>query len=262
MAAIAGGEGNVNLFRAFAGRFMDRNRSRFWFAAFAIVAAALFGVFSFAPSNGPDPDVVSISLAPAYQDGELLSKAWALPVAARYQAAGFEYQDNPSFCGPTSAANVVRSLGRQTDQRAVLKRTSFRTFLGYAWSPGNGPGMTLDRLADVLSVSTGREVKVMRNLDPAALRDQLKLANDARFRFVANFNRAPLWGKGHGHISPILGYLEAEDLVFVGDVNKTYAPFLVSPDRLREAMDSIDSATAKPRGLVRVGPVEAQPERR
>ncbi|MBY0421420.1 MAG: phytochelatin synthase family protein [Parvularculaceae bacterium] len=224
------------------------------------MAAVLFGVFSFAPGDSPDPAVVSISRAPAYQDAALLSHGWALPVAARYQAAGFEYQDNPSFCGPTSAANVVRSLGRQTDQRSVLKGTSFRTFLGYAWSPGNGPGMTLDQLADVLAVSTGREVKVMRSLDLAELREQLKLANDERFRFVANFNRAPLWGKGHGHISPILGYLEAEDLVFVGDVNKNYAPFLVSPDRLREAMDSPDSSTGKPRGLVRVGPVGDGPK--
>jgi len=34
-----------------------------------------------------------------------------------------------------------------------------------------------------------------------------------------NFNRAQIFGAGVGHHSPIGGYLEAEDLVFVLDVN-------------------------------------------
>ena len=88
-----------------------------------------------------------------------------------------------------------------------------------------------------------------------AFRAELRQSNDPRFRYVANFDRATLWGSGHGHISPILGYLEAEDLVFVGDVNDDYGPFLTSSERLLEAMNTRDDASGQLRGLLRVGSV-------
>ncbi|HYD84443.1 MAG TPA: phytochelatin synthase family protein, partial [Opitutus sp.] len=59
---------------------------------------------------------------------------------------------------------------------------------------------------------------------------------------------------GHGHISPILGYLPEEDLVFVGDVNARFRPFLVPSERLLEAMNTTDTSTGRSRGLLRIGP--------
>jgi len=73
--------------------------------------------------------------------------------------------------------------------------------------------------------------------------------NDPHLRFVVNFHRGPLFGRGHGHFSPLLGYVADRDLVLVGDVNPAYRPFLVSTERLWRATDTIDDATGKKRGL-------------
>ena len=74
--------------------------------------------------------------------------------------------------------------------------------------------------------------------------------NDPHFRFIANYHRGPLFGRGHGHFSPLLGYLASHDLVLVGDVNAEYRPFLVSTERLWGSVDTVDSATGKKRGLI------------
>lgn len=216
----------------------------------AIVVLAIAGGAWFLHQSDNDPryaNVVSIAEAPAYQDAALLERAWALPVAALYRADGYEYQGNPSFCGPTSAANVAQSFGASVDQNAVLTGTSIKPFLGFV------PGVTLDQEAEILRTATGRPVEVLRGLDLESFREHLRQSNDPALRYVINFNRAPLWGSGHGHISPILGYLEAEDLVFVGDVNEDFQPFLVSSERLLEAMNTTDTSTGKMRGLLRVG---------
>jgi hypothetical protein len=226
--------------------------------AAALVLALGAGASLYLRNADHDPryaNVVSIAEAPPYQDAALLERAWALPVAALYREDGYEAQANPSFCGPTSAANVAQSLGINADQRAVVVGTPVRTFLGFAMSWEHGPGVTLDQEAELIRIATGQTVTVLRGLDIGAFRAELRQSNDPRFRYVANFNRAPLWGSGHGHISPILGYLEAEDLVFVGDVNDEYGPFLTSPERLLEAINTTDTASGEMRGLLRVGPV-------
>jgi hypothetical protein len=219
----------------------------------ALVALVIAGGAWFLHQSDNDPryaNVVSIADAPAYQDAALLERAWVLPVAALYRADGYEYQGNPSFCGPTSAANVAQSIGASVDQNAVLAGTSIKPFLGFV------PGVTLDQEAEIIRTATRQPVEVLRDLDLETFRTHLRQSNDPAFRYVINFNRAPLWGSGHGHISPILGYLEAEDLVFVGDVNDDFQPFLVSTDRLLEAMNTADTSTGKPRGLLRIGPIE------
>lgn len=228
------------------------------FGALALVVALVGGAFLYQRNAEHDPryaGVVSIAAEPSYQDPVLLERAWALPVAVLYRQGGYEFQGNPSFCGPTSAANVAQSLGLDVDQRTVIVGTPVKTFLGIALSWEHGPGVTLDQEAELIRIATGQPVEVLRGLDIETFRAELRQSNDPRFRYVANFNRAPLWGSGHGHISPILGYLDAEDLVFVGDVNDEFGPFLTSSERLLEAMNTTDSATGHVRGLLREGPV-------
>jgi hypothetical protein len=58
----------------------------------------------------------------------------------------------------------------------------------------------------------------------------------------------PIFGDGVGHHSPIGGYLEAEDLVLVLDVNKKFQPWLVESTRLFSAMNTLDGD--KKRGLL------------
>jgi hypothetical protein len=63
-----------------------------------------------------------------------------------------------------------------------------------------------------------------------------------------NFSRKPIFGAGVGHFSLIGGYLEAEDLVFILDVNSDYRPWLIERKRLFDAVNTFDGG--RKRGLL------------
>lgn len=192
----------------------------------------------------PKLNVPSIKTEATYQDPALLERAWHLPVAATYQRRLF-FQPNGSVCGPTSVANVERSLGQEgASVDSVLKGT------GKCWTGLCLMGLSLDELAEVARHATGRKVTVLRNLTLPQFREELKHVNDPSRRYIANFWRAPLFAQGGGHHSPIAGYLEAEDLVLVLDVNEKFKPWLVTSERLFKAVDTGD--TDQKRGLLRI----------
>lgn len=211
--------------------------------AFAAIAYALL------PSSREDlAHVVSIETTTEFKSPDLIEKAWQLPVAAAYRAQPFDYQGNASFCGPTSVVDIMRSMGREQTQSTVLEDSNVWTLFGYVVPAG----MTLDEVAALLQLRTGQPVKILRDLDLAAFRAELPHMNDPARRYLINFTRGPLFSRGHGHHSPILGYLAEEDLVFIGDVNRDFGPWLVKPDRLFEAMNTIDDSSGKKRGLLMI----------
>jgi hypothetical protein len=195
------------------------------------------------------PRAPSITASASYQDPALLRRAWSLEVAATYHAA-FTSQRNGSTCGPASLANLRRSRGEAgaTEQR-VLAGTG-RCPLGFCLG-----GLTLDELAAVArhgghGAGHGAVVTVLRDLTPEALRRHLTLANDPRRRYLVNFDRAPLFGSGGGHHSPIGGYLQDLDLVFVLDTNPRFGPWLAPVGRLFQAIDTVDPQSGRKRGLL------------
>lgn len=174
----------------------------------------------------------------------LLERAWRLPVAATF-GGRLEPQTNGSACGPSSLANVFRSLGEPAvDEASVLEGTG-KCLAGMCIM-----GLTLDELAEVASARTARKVTVLRDLTPEAFHEHLKQSNDPAHRYVVNFTRTAIFGSGTGHHSPIGGYLEAEDLVFVLDVNRAYGPWLIKRDKLFAALDTFDGK--QKRGLLRI----------
>ncbi len=192
----------------------------------------------------PKLDVPSIQGEKTYQDAALLERAWKLPVAARYHP-GLLYQTNGSLCGPTSIANVERSFGQSgADAHQVLDGT------GKCWSGICFMGLSLDELGDVARRATGRKITLLRDLTLDQFREELRHANDPSRRYIVNFQRAPLFAQGGGHHSPVGGYLEPEDLVFVLDVNDHFKPWLVKTERLYKAVDLPDGD--KKRGLLRI----------
>jgi hypothetical protein len=207
------------------------------------IAAWMFGAFS--PS--PYAHVASIERTPVFRNAALLAEAERMPVARAYLSRPFEYQHNPSVCGPTSAADVLHSIGRTDSQTDVMTRAGVTSVVGYVI-----PGLTLDQDAAVLRKTTGDPVTLLRDLDLTTFRGLLARANDPTLRFVINFHRGPMFGRGHGHFSPILAYLADRDLVLVGDVNHDYGIYLVSANRLFDAMNTVDDVTGKKRGLLMV----------
>jgi hypothetical protein len=197
-------------------------------------------------------NVPSIEAQADYRSEAKLVAAWSLPVAVTYPKP-LVYQNNPSFCGPASVANVLRSLGVEATQEGLVERSQFRRVFGLLIG-----GLTLDELAGLITSQTPHRVTVLRDLTLAQFREHLRSVNDVRYRYVANFHRGPLFGRGHGHFSPLLGYLETDDLVLVGDVNDEYRPFLVRSEALWRAVDTVDSASEKKRGLILIDVVERQ----
>jgi len=189
-------------------------------------------------------DVVSIATTPEYHDARELDRAWALPVAARYKDT-LVYQSNGSTCGPTSATDVDRSWGKPAETVDDFLRDSGKCRFGVCFG-----GLELDELAGLVRDKSKRKVTVLRDLTVDQFREHVRRSNDPSRRYVINFDRGPLFGPAGGHHSPIGGYLDDEDLVFVLDVNAKYKPWLVKTDRLFAAMDTIDEGSGKKRGLL------------
>jgi Phytochelatin synthase len=196
-------------------------------------------------SSGDEPPFrgVSIKASGSYQDARLLNSAWQLPVARAFRPR-MAPQNNPSSCGPSSLANIQRSFGEVATEASVLQGT------GQCWFGICAGGLTLDELAELGRVGMHRDVQVLRDLSYPEFLEQMGHANDPKQRVVINFHRAPLFGEGHGHFSPVGGYLAAQNLVLVLDVNAKYKPFLVDARRLFEAMDTVDASSSKKRGLL------------
>jgi len=171
------------------------------------------------------------------REDQLLNRAWSLPSAKNYQP--LISQNVTSICGPTSAGNVLRSIG------ADRGRNPFSKFGLRA--------MSLDQLGSESAgiAPAGWRVEVVRLRDVEHLREELRRANDERFRYIANFSRKPIFGHGGGHHSPLGGYLESEDLAFVLDVNASYGPWLVAAETLFDALNTTDRGDGQSRGLVR-----------
>jgi hypothetical protein len=149
--------------------------------------------------------------------------------------------------GPTSLANVARSLGDvDADEAKLLADTGKCRFFGRCFG-----GLTLDDQADIARAKLPRaKVTVVRDVSLDAFRAQIARANDAHVRISANYARGVLYGEGGGHHSPVAGYLADGDLALILDVDAAVGPVLVPVERLYAAVESVDGSTGKKRGLV------------
>ncbi|WP_105429236.1 phytochelatin synthase family protein [Neorhizobium sp. T6_25] len=204
--------------------------------AAGLVAGAAFVVVG---QTKVPPEAIQSSVI---RSPELMDRAWTLPVAATF-GRDVSWQSNGSRCGPASIANAFRSVGEEeTTEAEVLEGT------GMCWTGLCIIGLTLDELAELARMKTERKVSVLRDLTADEFREHMKYTNDPGRRYIVNFTREKIFGAGAGHHSPIGGYLEAEDLILVLDVNEDYKPWLIERERLFSAMDTLDGD--KKRGLL------------
>lgn len=213
--------------------------------AVSIAALALVlgvgAVATFLHSMAVPQEVIERSVI---RESALLEKAWHLPVASAF-GHHVDFQSNQSLCGPASVANILRSVGEPADTESKVLAHTRKCWSGICFL-----GLSLDELADVARTATKRNVTILRDLTADAFREELGHANDPSRRYVINFSRALIFGTGVGHHSPIGGYLEAEDLVLVLDVNERFRPWLIERPRLYNAMNTNDGD--KKRGLLRI----------
>jgi hypothetical protein len=217
-----------------------RSKTKIWTAGLAAIMVsivlALGGVGVVVSRTKVSPAAIESSVIHAVEG------AWKLPTAASFRHE-VSWQSNVSLCGPSSLANVFRSLGEDaTTERSVLAGT------GLCWTGFCIMGLTLDELAGLARAKTRRRVTVLRDMDAEEFRKHLKNSNNTAHRYIINFDRKMIFAAGGGHHSPIGGYLENEDLVFVLDVNRDYRPWLVERARLFDAMNTWDGG--KKRGML------------
>lgn len=208
--------------------------------AIALVAAGMLaaGTVLIGQSKVP-PDAIASSVT---RTPEVVERAWRLPVAATFDRQ-LTWQSNASRCGPAAVANVNRSL-----KEAAATEAKVLAGTGKCWTGFCIIGLTLDELAEVARVNTSRRVTVLRDLTEEQFREHLRRSNDPGRRYIVNFNRERIFRSGGGHHSPIGGYLEHEDLVFVLDVNSQFQPWLVERSRLFSAVNTHDGD--RKRGLL------------
>jgi hypothetical protein len=209
--------------------------------ALALVIA-LLGAFFYV--NRPQPITPEAITTSVTRTPSLLERAWKLPAAAAYKHQ-LDWQSNGSKCGPATLANVFRSLGEAATSEAKVVADT-----GFCSTGVCVMGLTLDQLAQIARQRTKRTVTVLRDLSADAFRKELRRSNDPALRYTINFTRKKIFDGGGGHHSPIGGYLEPEDLVFVLDVNKTFQPWLIERTRLFAAMDTLDGDHK--RGMLRI----------
>jgi hypothetical protein len=203
-----------------------------------VVAAGLFGAGALVVGQSKvSPQAIASSVT---RTPELVERAWRLPVAATFNRQ-LSWQSNGSRCGPAAVANAYRSLGETAS-------TEGKVCTGRCWTGVCIMGLTLDELADVARANTRRKITLLRDLSEEQFREHLRRSNHPGRRYIVNFNRERIFGAGVGHHSPIGGYLENEDLVFILDVNSDFQPWLVERTRLFAAVNTLDGD--KKRGLL------------
>src|SRR5213080_3938371 len=205
-----------------------------------VVAAGLLGAGAVLVGQSKvPPQAIASSVT---RTPELMERAWHLSVAATFNRQ-VSWQSNGSRCGPAAVANAYRSLGE-----AAITESKVLAGTGRCWTGVCILGLTLDELADVARANTSRKITLLRDLSEEQFREHLLRSNDPGRRYIVNFNRERIFGAGVGHHSPIGGYLEPEDLVFILDVNPDYQPWLVERKRLFDAINTLDGD--KKRGLL------------
>lgn len=196
----------------------------------------------------------SIKAETTYADEALAKRVWGSGVGAAYYDT-VEFQAEEGWCGSATMRCVLKSLVRMGQMDAAKVPDAKR-----------GP-MTATKYANQLDEHSGgiTSSTVIFGADgyPAFL-EAIKKSNDPKFRLSINFLRSALFGAPGsiffppnfmksffgGHFSPVVAFLEKEDLVAVFDVNHNYGLFFVSSQRLYDSINTLDVQSGVSRAIV------------
>lgn len=176
----------------------------------------------------------------------------------------FTVQKTQAFCGVASAITILNAMTVKKPVDPMYYPYPYFTQMNY-FTPQvqkvikmqtvMSMGLTRDQLTETLS-KHGVTVKSVAGdtLSEEGLRTLLKksLRDDGTFVLV-NYLRTTLHQEGGGHWSVLAAYDAETDSALILDVAKfKYAPAWVGIGTLRTAIDTIDTTSNKPRGLIMV----------
>lgn len=175
----------------------------------------------------------------------------------------FETQQNQAFCGVASMVMVLNALGIEAPDAPEYGRQMFtqdnifnaKTDEVITQETIARQGMTLEELGAFLTrYSLNTEVYHGGDLSLEKFR-QLVVDNlQQRENFVlVNYLRKSIEQELGGHISPVAAYHQQSDRFLILDVARyKYPPVWVTAEDLWNATRTVDSVSAKTRGLVLV----------
>lgn len=179
-----------------------------------------------------------------------------------------ETEARQTFCGPTSLAAALNSLGIDDPTPAtmfpyhLITQDSIFTpenLKVKSYSAVEQDGLTLDQLeqfAANIDAGQGRRIsaKAIHAADVSddILRQRMRAAlNVPDTRLIANFHRKPLGQEGAGHFSPVAAYDAETDSFLILDVARyKYSPVWAPYTELHEAMMMVDSDSGRSRGVL------------
>mmetsp|Transcript_17260 Transcript_17260/g.31269 ORF Transcript_17260/g.31269 Transcript_17260/m.31269 type:complete len:274 (+) Transcript_17260:90-911(+) len=186
---------------------------------------------------------------------ELVQKALSLPTAQVYlKENALEFQITEGYCSVATQRNLLKSIPGFSTEKLPCS------------SKRGGPS-TAEEFSSSLSAISGYRTKVVHGSSEGyeVFRQALCQSNEPeKYRVAVNFLRSSLMGFGYpvwlpsnillafvgGHFSPVLGYLEEENLVAIFDTNHKYGFYLCDAKRLFDAVNTVDVTNGSKRGLI------------
>jgi hypothetical protein len=173
-----------------------------------------------------------------------------------------ETESRQTFCGPTSLAIAMNSLGVNDPTppslfpyHLVTQETVFTpaNLLVKSYDEVDRSGLMLDQLARfAANLKLSASVLHAADLYADDMRARLIAAlGQPDSRVTVNFNRASLGQEGEGHFSPLVAYDAASDSFLILDVARyKYPPAWVAFQDLDVSMRTVDPASGLSRGVL------------
>jgi hypothetical protein len=173
-----------------------------------------------------------------------------------------ETESRQTFCGPTSLAIAMNSLGVNDPTppslfpyHLVTQETVFTpaNLAVRSYAAVDSGGMTLDQLARfAANLKLSASVLHAADLPAAEVRARLMAAiGQPDSRVIVNFRRASLGQEGEGHFSPLVAYDSTSDSFLILDVARyKYPPAWVNFKDLDTGMRAVDPDSGLSRGAL------------
>jgi hypothetical protein len=173
-----------------------------------------------------------------------------------------ETESRQTFCGPTSLAIAMNSLGLNDPTppslypyHLVTQETVFTpaNLAVKSYAEVDRSGLTLDQLAGfATNLKLSASVLHAADLSAADMRARLITAiGQPDSRVIVNFDRASLGQDGSGHFSPLVAYDPASDSFLILDVARyKYPPAWVNFKDLDISVRTVDPDSGLSRGAL------------
>lgn len=199
-----------------------------------------------------------------YHDTTLIESSYKLGVAKYYAVQKIIFQPISGYCGYATLNTVFASIAVQ--QNKFPLDNGILHYYQTNYISDHAMMLLLDQLKSKHILSEQLGIARYENLcgaDYNIFLSHIHQLNNPQYRYIMYWHRSPLFfcdstiDKRYQyqttvHWSPIVSYDKSNNLVMVLDVNEDYSEFLVTPERLYDAVNINDFVRGGKMGLIRL----------